>query len=445
MYIHYFSHHSPSVKKGVLSGLYLRALRISSPEHLQPELDILWAAFKRLGYPDFFIRGALSSAKTKFFASPPNPPNLPTLPTSKPRLIILPYHPTFSRLKHHIHASNYKLVFNYRDSIGHAVVKKKGIPTDSIQQRSGVYRIPCSSSGCDLPYYGRTNRPLKVRLDEHRDNISNGDTSSALVRHIQSHPGHDFNFDATSLVWKTNDKFESKLIESTCIRQLPSCNIACGEVYVGPTMASVISRVANLQKPDTANNRILHDTSTLYTATTHSTTALPSPTPTIDSSATPPTPFLQLLTPVSHPSRSQSVSPPSSFPISPPQPAPSLTPLLQRPPRKYPPRQHIRPTSPGSPVSPASTTLLFSPPSQPTLPLLSATPQPAIFPMILPTRLALQPIPRSLLAPSLSQPNLNSNALPVLPYKRRPALSQQGNFNSPQMRLRQQPIPRSQF
>merc|ERR1712055_103446 len=102
MYIHYFSHHSPSVKKGVLSGLYLRALRISSPEHLQPELDILWAAFKRLGYPDFFIRGALSSAKTKFFASPPNPVNPPTLPTSKSRLIILPYHPIFSRLKHHI-------------------------------------------------------------------------------------------------------------------------------------------------------------------------------------------------------------------------------------------------------------------------------------------------------------------------------------------------------
>ena len=46
MYIHYFSHHAPVVKKGVLSGLYLRALRISSPEHLQAELEVLWSAFK---------------------------------------------------------------------------------------------------------------------------------------------------------------------------------------------------------------------------------------------------------------------------------------------------------------------------------------------------------------------------------------------------------------
>ena len=33
-YIHYFSHHAPHVKKGVLSGLFLRALRISSSDFL---------------------------------------------------------------------------------------------------------------------------------------------------------------------------------------------------------------------------------------------------------------------------------------------------------------------------------------------------------------------------------------------------------------------------
>ena len=70
MYIHYFSHHAPSVKKGVLSSLYLRALRVSSPGFLDAELDTLWVAFKKLGYPDSFIKGALSAAKTKFFSTP---------------------------------------------------------------------------------------------------------------------------------------------------------------------------------------------------------------------------------------------------------------------------------------------------------------------------------------------------------------------------------------
>ena len=327
------------------------------------------------------------------------------------------------------------------------------MPTDSIQQRSGVYCIPCSSPGCDLPYYGRTNRPLKVRLDEHRDDISNREKGSALVKHIQAHPGHDFNFDAASLIWKTNDNFESKLIESTCIRQLPHCNVASGEVFVGPTMASVISRVANLQKPDTANNRILHDTSTLYTATTYTATNVTtsplaplSPTPTISILATPPTPFLQLLTPVPPPSsRIQQSSPPSAFHRSTTLLDPSLTPKPQRPPRKRPPRQHIRPTSPASTTSTAlfSTTSPYSPSpaSQPTLLLPPTTPQLDIPSVLLPTRLALG----SLSSPTTSQPNLNSNLLPSLPYKRRPALSQQGYFNSPQMRLRQQPATRSKF
>ncbi len=40
-YIHYFSHHAPSLKKGVLSGLFLRALRFSSSCFPQTELYIL--------------------------------------------------------------------------------------------------------------------------------------------------------------------------------------------------------------------------------------------------------------------------------------------------------------------------------------------------------------------------------------------------------------------
>ena len=222
---------------------------------------------------------------------------------------------------------------------------------------------------------------------------------------------------------------------------------------MGPTMASVISRVANLQKPDTANNRILHDTSTLYTATTYTATNITtsplaplSPTPTITRLATPPTPFLQLLTPVPPPSsRIQQSSPPSAFHRSTTLLDTSLTPKPQRPPRKRPPRQHIRPTSPASTTSTTtlfSTSSPYSPPpaSQPTLLLPPATPQLDIPSVILPTRLAL----RSILSPTTSQPilNSNSNVLPSLPYKRRPALSQQGYFNSPQMRLRQQPTTR---
>ena len=146
MYIHYYSLHAPHVKRGVLSGLFLRALRISSNEHLQPELDLLWAAFRRLGYPNFFIREALSAAKTKFYSNPPisTPSATPTAtPISKPHYVSLPYHPSFSKLKHHLQNSNHKLVFHYRETTMRTVVKKKGSTVNSTHEQAGVYSIIC--------------------------------------------------------------------------------------------------------------------------------------------------------------------------------------------------------------------------------------------------------------------------------------------------------------
>ncbi|CAL4172702.1 unnamed protein product, partial [Meganyctiphanes norvegica] len=105
----------------VLSSLFLRALRISSDQYLQPELDILWASFKKLGYPDFNIREALSAAKTQFFkpiSTTPTQDITDPVPTPKSRYLILPWHHRFPRLTHHLRAANYKLVYSYRDSIG---------------------------------------------------------------------------------------------------------------------------------------------------------------------------------------------------------------------------------------------------------------------------------------------------------------------------------------
>ena len=304
-----------------------------------------------------------------------------------------------------------------------------------------------------MAYFGRTNRSLSKRLDEHRGMINQRDTSSALVRHSQSHPGHNFDMDAASLVWKTNDKLESKLVESTCIKILPSCNVATGEVFVGPTMASVISKVANLQKLVTANSRTPRDSATLYTATLHNTTAnnLPPPSASHLISSSPPS-----WSPTHHSTR----SPPSIVPTSPSHLLTSSTPLIsrtprpQRPPRPPRPRPQRPPRSFRPPrPSPQHPSRLISSPSAPTStpphsqsPLLfpNSTPQPTTSALIQPIRLNLQPAPRSPTT-TMSQPTTNSSLLPVLSFKRRPALSQQEGLNSPQMKLRFQPTQTSKY
>ena len=172
LYIHYFSNHAPHVKRGLLSSLFLRALRVSSSVHLQSEFDILWAAFRRIGYPHFFIREALSAAKTRFYATPQLSNSLISNPPTTPycKTISFPYHPTFNKLSYFMKASKFKLVFNSSDSIGKSVVSKKGRVKISTQNRSGVYQISCSP-GCDKTYYGRTMKPLHERIQEHRKNI----------------------------------------------------------------------------------------------------------------------------------------------------------------------------------------------------------------------------------------------------------------------------------
>ena len=216
-YIHYFSHHAPHVKKGVLSGLFLRALCISSSDFLDSELEILSTAFRKLGYPHFFIRGALSAAKTKFYSSPPTPiastsstvtPTHSTTVNSRAKFVVLPYHTDFDRCNSFMKDSNIKIVFSSGNTIGRSVVDKKGLARQSTQRLSGVYSIPCTSPGCNQPYFGRTMMDLHVRTNKHNEDISKGKASSALVQHIQSHPGHGFDPPSARLIWKTRSKYK---------------------------------------------------------------------------------------------------------------------------------------------------------------------------------------------------------------------------------------------
>ena len=275
MYIHYFSHHAPSVKKGVLSSLYLRALRVSSPGFLDAELDTLWVAFKKLGYPDSFIKGALSAAKTKFFSTPapssmstsisspststPTPTSSSTLPTSpsststtipssaRKTLIFVPYHPFFVFLKQYLYATEYKLVFTYRVNTRSLLVKRR----DSIggpSQPGGVYRVPCSNADCNMDYYGRTSRPLDVRMGEHVKDIQKKNALNSMFKHMASHPGHEFNFEAAKILWKTRNLVEQKVVEAACISSLPCCNITDGDIHVNPLLASVVMRLSNIPR-----------------------------------------------------------------------------------------------------------------------------------------------------------------------------------------------------
>ena len=300
MYIHYFSNHPPHVKKGTISGLFLRALRLSSDVHLQAELDILWAAFIQLGYPNFYIRDALSAAKTKFYASPPlnistssTSTDISETPISKTTVIPLPFTTVNDPSKKHINRTKYKLASTSRNSIGKVVIQKRGKSKGSTHQLAGVYMIPLvpTSTGTNLPYIGRTNRTLNERLSEHRNAIANGSTFCAMVKHVQNNPGHKYDLKAARIIWFTNNIIESKMVESAFIQTLPCCNTHPGEISMSPIMSSVITKITNPKISDPADRRRPHVTPSLYTTTAY----IPPTPPVITLPSSSPTTTLRLL------------------------------------------------------------------------------------------------------------------------------------------------------
>ena len=90
---HCYSAHPTNTKRGVLIGLFLRALRLCSTEHLEAETEHITRSFQRLKYPRFMIQQALSTTKSRFYN-----PVVRERPRSKYHLQ-LPCHPGMQALR----------------------------------------------------------------------------------------------------------------------------------------------------------------------------------------------------------------------------------------------------------------------------------------------------------------------------------------------------------
>ena len=135
---------------------------MSSPCHLDTELYTLRTSFKKLGYPDYYIKGALSNARTKFISGP----TVREFSRDRKIPIFVPYDPYFVLLKQFLYKSAYELIFTYRNNTRNLVVRRRESGGGPLQP-SGVYHVPCTCENCNMDYYGRTSKPYDVRMSEH--------------------------------------------------------------------------------------------------------------------------------------------------------------------------------------------------------------------------------------------------------------------------------------
>ena len=77
----------------------------------------------------------------------------------------------------------------------------------------GVYKIACTD--CNLAYIGETDRPLKIRLKEHKHNCLVQNASSAVTNHFGQ--GHAFNFENSRVIHRELNTHKQKIAEALMI------------------------------------------------------------------------------------------------------------------------------------------------------------------------------------------------------------------------------------
>ena len=225
-YIHWYSTHSQHIKSGVLSSLFLRALRICSPTLLHNEIKYIFSTFKKLSYPTYIIKGSLKKAKNNFYnpTTVTNTQSLTYLPIPHlPHKQILKTLPSSLRLTSS-NTSSLKRIFK---------------PPTHLQNNISqcIYKIPCHQ--CPSHYIGETNNFIR-RLGQHKHDLTSDSQNSALTSH-RSSLNHNINIKDTCPILEVLDPTKRKLLESLCIQNLSNFNLQKGEYTFNPTLNNILT------------------------------------------------------------------------------------------------------------------------------------------------------------------------------------------------------------
>ena len=213
-YIHYLSAHSERVKSGVIIGLFLRALRICSPEFLDDEFKHVIQAFKRLHYPEGMIL-RLKNTAIKIAERGPQEHQEETRP-----IIVVPNCPLTVQLETHL-GKFLRIATPAQTKVGEMIKTSRSqhSPADSV-----IYKIPCGDESCNSAYYGQTSRGLKTRLREHRTGFMKGDQNNPFLKHAWE-TNHLPKWEKAEVVQKgISSKPKRLFLESTLIRTCKNLN-----------------------------------------------------------------------------------------------------------------------------------------------------------------------------------------------------------------------------
>ena len=229
-YVHHYSGHSIKIKRSIFSSMYLRALRIVSPEYLDDEFNKIREIGIKLCYPNEFLDKCLNSAKKTFYNASDN------VVTSRKNILCLPYLPAFESLSSMLKVFDVKCVFTYEKTIRKIMIKNSPISNCNV-----VYKIPCSN--CNAFYIGQTGKDIETRLEQHRYSVRSGQISNALFIHVQEF-SHRINWASSSTITRCNRFNERNVIETALIHLTKenNLNISYGRFAMDPIILYMLGK-----------------------------------------------------------------------------------------------------------------------------------------------------------------------------------------------------------
>ena len=235
-YLHYFSNHSDQVKRSVASGLFLRALRLCSPQHLDQELICVRKQLSKLGYPDWFLDKSLSIAKSNYYGS--NSSTSSNNEFHSQKILKVPYNVSTHSVLKTLPKDYVRVICSYPNKLFSNVVNVH--QKEKCDVSPGVYKIPCND--CDLIYIGQTGRDLKSRVSEHKNSVRYAQNSSAVFNHVST-LGHSIRWNNAEILYKSNCSYKRKIVESALIDVIPNFNLSRGQWSPDPITSVVVGKV----------------------------------------------------------------------------------------------------------------------------------------------------------------------------------------------------------
>ena len=230
-YIHFYSGHDNKVKMSVFITMFLRCLRVVSPEYFDNEIEIIFDIGKKLGYSTSFIEGCFNKARSIFYKI--NSSNS-TDKFNSPNKLILPYFSKFVNLPRLLKPLNIQVIFKYEHTLFKMIVKNSPDSNCNV-----IYRIPCS--GCNKFYIGQTSKSFDTRIKQHQSCVKKFDNSNALYQHVINYD-HRIAWDNANVLVRSKDWISRNILESFIISLSNNINISKGLFSFDPILIDLLRK-----------------------------------------------------------------------------------------------------------------------------------------------------------------------------------------------------------